>query len=317
MLNDLKFVQGAIAKKSLIPSLNHFRIEHGTVRSFNGSLALCSPIQLDIDCTPKALPFMKAIQSCKDTVSLSLTTTARLKIVSGKFKAFVNCIEEETPHVVPTGEEFPIEGEALLKALKIILPFISNDASRTWSTGALLKGQSLYATNNIILVQYWVGSNFPVLCNLPAVAIKEMVRIDEIPVSAQATDSSISFHYPNGRWIRTATISVDWPDLDEILDTPCNAVPIDKELFTALNSLSPFVDEFGKIYIKNGVISTELTDNEGAHYASDGIDFEGIYQIEMLKKIKKIATSADFTQYPAPCIFYGDRLRGAIIGLRP
>lgn len=316
MLSDLKFVQGAIAKKTLIPTLNHFRIQDGTVRSFNGSLALCSPIQLDINCVPKALPFIKAIQGCDDTVSLSLTATGRLKIVSGNFKAFIDCVDEETPHVTPEGDVFPIEGEELLAALKIMLPFISTDASRPWSTGAMLNGQSVYATNNIMLVQYWVGSNFPVICNLPAVAIKEMVRINEPPVSAQATDKSISFHYPDGRWIRTATISTDWPDLDNILNTECNATPIDKEIFNALDVISPFADDMGRVYIKDDVICTSLTDNEGAHYNIDGLGFEGIYQIEMLKKLEKIATSADFTHYPAPCIFYGERLRGAIIGLK-
>ena len=54
MLKELKFVQGAVSSKDFIPALTHFRIENGTVRSFNGLLALCSPIALDIDCTPKA-----------------------------------------------------------------------------------------------------------------------------------------------------------------------------------------------------------------------------------------------------------------------
>ena len=44
MLKALKFVQGAVSKKDLVPALTHFRIENGTVRSYNGMLALCTPI---------------------------------------------------------------------------------------------------------------------------------------------------------------------------------------------------------------------------------------------------------------------------------
>jgi len=44
MLKELRFVQGAVAKKDFVPAMTHFRIEKGTVRSFNGNLAICSPL---------------------------------------------------------------------------------------------------------------------------------------------------------------------------------------------------------------------------------------------------------------------------------
>jgi hypothetical protein len=36
----------------------------------------------------------------------------------------------------------------------------------------------------------------------------------------------------------------------------------------------------------------------------------------MLKLLEGVATHADFTRYPNPTLFFGDRLRGAIIGMR-
>ncbi|QFR59683.1 hypothetical protein P6F33_gp82 [Pseudomonas phage Quinobequin-P09] len=47
-----------------------------------------------------------------------------------------------------------------------------------------------------------------------------------------------------------------------------------------------------------------------------GFPFEGVYQIEMLKLLKDVAQKIDFSAYPNPCLFYGDRLRGAIVGMR-
>ena len=105
MLTELKFVQGAVAKKDFIPSLTHFIIEDGTVRGYNGMLALCSPLPFDIACKPKADSLVKAIANCAETVQLSLTPAGRLSIKSGKFKAFIDCIPDETtPHVQPEGE---------------------------------------------------------------------------------------------------------------------------------------------------------------------------------------------------------------------
>ena len=43
MLNELKFVQGSVAKKELLPSLTHFKIEDGHIRGFNGTIAISAP----------------------------------------------------------------------------------------------------------------------------------------------------------------------------------------------------------------------------------------------------------------------------------
>jgi DNA polymerase III sliding clamp (beta) subunit (PCNA family) len=316
MLAELKFVQGAVAKKELVPTLTHFRIENGTVRSFNGTLALCSPIKLDIDCTPRAEPFVKAIQNCKETVTMKMTPAGRLGIKSGSFKAFIECVEEETPHVVPEGEEFDIDGEALLKALKTISPFVGDDASRPWSNGILLKGQSAYATNNVALIEYWIGSTFPIVCNVPRAAIREMIRINEPPERAMVNDVSISFMYSDGRWIRTSLLDIDWPDLNKILDVSCQATAIDELLYEGLDTIKPFVDKLERVYITKGVMSTTLVEGEGASFDLPDFPHEGVYQLRILNLLKSVATSIDFTLYPKPCIFYGDRLRGAIIGMR-
>lgn len=316
MLSELKFVQGAVAKKELIPTLTHFRIEGGTVRSFNGTLALCSPINLDIDCTPKAEPFVKAIQNCKETVTMSMTPAGRLSIKSGSFKAFIECVEEETPHVMPDGKEFDIDGDALMKALKTISPFIGDDASRPWSNGVLLKGESAFATNNVSVIEYWVGSTFPIVCNVPKAAIREMLRINEPPQRAQVNDHSISFHYSDGRWIRTSLLDIAWPDLGKILDVPCNATAIDERIYEALDTIKPFVDKLERVYIHGGSIATTLIDGEGASFDVPDFPHEGVYQLRILNLLKGVATSIDFTSYPKPCIFYGERLRGAIIGMR-
>ncbi len=316
MLDELKFVQGAVSKKNFLPALTHFRIEAGNIRSFNGTLALSSPIKLDIDCTPKADPFIKAIQKCTETVSMSLTKAGRLRIQSGTFKVFINCTEEETHHVEPEGELHDIDGEVFLKAIKTIAPFIGIDASRPWSNGILLKGQSAYATNNVSLVEYWVGNSFPVICNIPKSAIVEIIRINKPPTKVQISNKSISFLYEDDKWIRTSLLDICWPDLDKILNTPSNPVPIDERIFEGLESIKPFVDKLGRVYIQNETICTSIIEGEGATYEIPDFKSEGAYQLGILNLLKNTATKIDFSTYPKPCLFFGERLRGAIIGMR-
>lgn len=316
MLKELKFVMGAVGKKDLLPALTHFRIENGTVRSFNGTIALCTPIPLDIDCVPKAEPLVKAIQNCDETVTLNMTPNGKLSIKSGPFRALIECVEQETPHAVPEGDIFEIDGETLIAAIEGVAPFIGNDASRPWSNGVLLMGHSAFATNNVMAVEYWCGKPFPRICNVPKAAIKEMLRIKEAPIYAQATDTSITFHYSEDRWLRTQLLETAWPDIPQLLSAPSNQTPIDLRIFDAIDKLKPFADKMGRVYFKPGSMATHGQQAEGACVDLDSVDFTGIYQIEMFNLLKGIATSADFTTYPKPCLFMGNMLRGAIIGMR-
>lgn len=317
MLNELKFVMGAVSNKDFIPALTHFKIENSTVRSFNGTLALCCPIALDINCAPQAVPLIKAIQNCKEAVNLTLTASGKLSVKSGPFKALVNCVDFETPHALPEGEFFELDGESLLKGFKTLYPFIGDDASRPWSNGILLSGSFAFATNNVIAVQYWAASKFPLMCNLPRQAVKEIIRIGEAPISAQANENNITFHYSGNRWLRSQLLETKWPDIDKMLNVETNQVKLDQSIFEALANLKPFMDDFGRAFFKAGIISTHADFSEGASFEVDSVDFEAIYNLEMFAKLATIAKTMDLTTYPGPAIFAGDNLRGAIMGMRP
>lgn len=316
MLKELRFVQGAVAKKDFIPALTHFAIEPGRVRGYNGMLALCSPLPFDIACNPKADVLIRAIANCDDTVTLSMTPGGRLSVKSGKFKALVNCVDGETPHVEPEGDHIAIDGDALLGAVRTAAPFIGNDASRPWSNGVLFRDDSAFATNNVCLVQCWTGVRFPFPVNIPESAVKEMLRIDEAPVSAQVAENSVTFHYGDNRWLRTQLLSTEWPDLERVLNCKSDQRPLDQELFDVLAKLKPFVDKQGHVYMANGVVSTSLDPEAGASYELESATVDSLYNIEMLALLQNGVTTIDWTGYPGPCMFHGERFRGAIIGMR-
>jgi hypothetical protein len=318
MLKDLKFVQGAVGKKDLLPAMTHFRIEGGHVRSFNGQMAISSPIAFDIDCNPKAVQLVKAIQQCEEAITLSMTAGGRLRIESGRFRAFVETIEGETVHPLPEGEPIQFNGEELLAACKTLQPFIGNDASRPWANGILFQGHSAFATNNACLIEYWIGTPVPFQVNLPRYCVNEILRVDEAPTHAQLHDRSITFHYTDGRWIRSQLLQGDWPfeKMTDILNKPCNAKAIPPELFTGIEVLQRIADGASRVYINNGLLRTHTEDFTGGTYEVDDIDFDGCYNIAMLGLLNGVAHTADFALYPEPALFFGERVRGAIIGMR-
>lgn len=316
ILGSLKFVQGSIAKKDFLPAMTHFVIENGTVRGYNGVIALCSPIAFDIDCKPKADELVDAIRQCDETIVLSMTEAGRLRVVSGDYKGYAKCVTEDTPHVMPEGERVDFHNDQMLEALRTIEPFIGEDASRPWSTGVLLRGESAFATNNVTLIEYWIGTTFPRTVNIPHIAIKEMLRIGSVPTHAQLAERSVTFHYPDNRWIRTQLYNTEWPDLKRILDMEHNATPVDPRLFIGLQKIRKRADAMSRVFIKDGILNTMDTDGDGAQYEVPGLKCEGVYSIPMLELLSGVAEAIDFTAYPRPCLFFGKQLRGAIIGMK-
>ena len=316
ILDSLNFVKGAIGKKNLNNTLTHFSIERGTIRSYNGILGLCAPISLNIDCKPKALDFIKAVQNCKsEQTALSLTKTKRLKITSGKFKAIIDTIDEETPHVLPAGETYDIDGTLLMKALAAMEAFVGDDASKPWSNGILIDNGSLFATNNVILSEYWTGLMLPHKCNIPRMAVRELLRIKKIPQNVRVTDSSITFIFGDDLWLRTTLLNSQWPEVKPILNSKGSPVPIHNEFFQGLETLKHFTDDVGRIYLSDGAISTSPIKEVGAAYALEGFPHEGVYSYKNLALLTDSCTAIDFSTYPAPSPFLADGMRGVIVGM--
>jgi hypothetical protein len=295
--------------------MSHFCIEDGTVRSYNGIMALSSPVPTNLTCVPKAVPLLKAIEGCKtnELLELSMTPAQRLRVKSAKFTAYIDCIPgENVPHMKPAGNFIKVDGERWLTAFETLFPFIGDDASRPFTNGILLRNASAYATNNVIVIEYWLGENVPISINVPQMAIKELLRIGEPITYLQYDEGSVSFHYAKGKWLRTQLLTTEWPPLEKILDRPSSPREIDERIFEGLDAVLPFADEAGRVFFDKGVMRTHAEDGQGASYEIQDIELGGCYQVKLLKLMELVASRADFAAYPSPCMFFGERIRGAM-----
>lgn len=317
MLEQLKFVKGAVATKDFVPELTHFLIKDGYVNGYNGIVSLRTKIPLDMCVAPNAKQFVKAIDSCTEPPSIHVNKAGKLCIVSGKFRTFVNCVDSDKfPEFTPTGEVVELK-HPLLPALQKLEPFIAQDASRPWACGILFKDKSAYATNNIVLLQYWLGYTFPQATSIPHPAVKELLRIGKEPVSIQCAENSMTFHYEDGSWLSTHLKKLEWPNLDPILDVQGNTQPFPEGFFEAVETCLPFVDDLTALHFHDGFVSTSANPEEdGTSVGVAHIRKGACFNAKQLKILSGIANSIDFSCYPKPCPFFGERIRGVIIGIR-
>lgn len=306
-----------MSKKDSNLEMKHFAIEAGHIRATNGTLTLGSPIDVDINCAPKAELLYHAIGKCKDVTSLKMTPTGRLSVVSGKFRALIPCVDMMSiPHPKPTGMRIDVDGAALLDAFDKLERFVGKDELRPFTNGILLRGQSAFATNNTCLVEYWLGVDVPTL-NIPLQAVTEALRIGEAPTTCMSDGNTFTMLYPDNRWVKTLLLATEWPDLSHILDKPSSQVPVPEELFTGLDAVKAFDGDRRIWFTEDGVKAMATGGGDEAYYAVEGLHPAGCYRAEMLALIKDVATTADFSAYPEPVLFYGKNLRGAIMGLNP
>lgn len=316
MLDSLAFVKGAVSKKDLVPALTHFQIVGGRITGYNGKLALSAPIALDIDCCPKAEPFIRAVAACEGPAQLHLTAAGKLAVRAGKFRAHIETtVPDAFPTIAPEG--IPVGGKAeLLPALQTLGDFIGSDVSRPWASGVLFDGESAFATNNVILAECWLGYHFPYRVTIPHFAVKELLRIGEEPVGIQLTPTNATFHFSGDRWLRTQLIAEAWPDVRKLLDSNASAsgVPISDEFWVAMETLRPFLDEMSRVFLDASTLRTSRED-DGASFEVPDDTIAGIYHHAMLSLLQGRALKIDWAAYPNRVAWYGKNLRGLIIGM--
>lgn len=322
MLDALRFVAAAVAKKDYVQDLTHFRIKDGRVTGFNGVVALSSDIDVDLDIHPNAGKMLAAIKACPGTIALNMTPAGRLSVKSEKFKSFVDCLpNESTVFPEPEGETIDL-GENFLPGIRALAPAMGIDASRIWAMGIKLQNQSMFATNNVMLVEYWHGTDIPLDVVIPDVCVKELLRINEAPTKVQVTANSITFWFGDKRWLRSQLIEPEgWPIavMDNVLSQSTGEqLPFPAGFFEAVETLKPFLADAGTVFVAPSYLSTSRHEGEGTSIdvSIPGVDDMQAYHHHQLTLLGEIAQSIDWTAYPAPCMFRGDRLRGALVGQR-
>lgn len=316
MLSALKFVSGAIHKKGVVPELEHFCIEDGRVVGFNGYMALSSPIELAIDAMPKADVFHKALQAAGESIAIDKTPNGRLRIKSDGLTVYVPCLEKIVYQAHPEGEIFdsPV---GLAATFARMLPFVGDDASRPWAMGVAVGGGTYTATNNVILIQLWDGHELPTF-NCPRFAVAEIARLKEDPVKVQISESSVTFHYANGRWLRTQLLSDEWPSdtMNKILDREAKPEPLPDGFFDAVDALAPFIDSPScPVFLSaRGLSTVDPEVKDGASKEIAGLP-DACFKLKSLQLLRGEVQTIDLDMHPQPCLFFGDRSRGAIIGL--
>lgn len=318
MLNTLRLVRGAVAKKDLVPTLTHFHVYDGRIQGGNSRLSIdCACTEFNgFNFTVPAERFLKAADACEGEPNLKITDSGKLSVSKKRFKALLPLEDHEKYPLNENPNNYKnINSKSLIKALRMLQPFIGDDATRHWTNGIWINKGFAYATNNVVLARVEVEVQDSFI--LPAYAVEELLRIHKMPSGIQVTEQAAYFAYDDGTWIQTQLITGQWPEsvADMIIPTD-NATVLPKEFTDAITKILPFCPEkdFPRLCLNDGMVATD----DGVMSAEvDGFEnMGGYFRAEPLLAVAGVANTIDFGSYPAPCYFSGDNIEGVLVGVK-
>ena len=330
MLDVIQTVLGAVATKDIIPVLTHIYIAPDGVQGSNGRISIHYPGNTPVE-QVVCLPGRKLQQALKKGKEPKWSTTEHsLTLTAGNLRVRLPISPAPYPVTEPSqSNPLPIQdpGE-FLGTLGTLRPFVAQDGSKPWACGVLVKGNAMYATNNVVLTRLrWRGLDGGGLpaTNIPMDAIDEILRLSKAghtPAHIRVDDTSFTLVYDTGVWLRTTLLQNDWPDADSMLDAAPAGEPyagtLLDDLRDGVDAVVPFsVDERAPVV---ELSASGMQTREGDVQATVelvGLP-DGSYLAEVLGLVLGAADQVYFDDYPKPIHFTGrgGELKGIFAGVR-
>ena len=314
LLDALRFV-GSVLKAEGTINETHILLKDNLAVAFNGVLAAGCKIQEDICCAPNNKLLIDALSKCGDNLSITQIDQSKLSIKSDKFKAIVPCINPKLLTVaIPDISVAPMD-DKFKTAIEAVGVLANENADNVVAASILMNGQSLIATNRVVIFEAWHGLNLPLGLALSKAIVQPLNNSKKL-VGFGFSKSTATFHFEDLSWIRTQLYAGAWPDLKGILDGACNPLAVPVDFWKALEAVTPFSLD-GLVHFDNNRLQSHPDENAGASHEVLGLIKGPIFNAKQLKLIQPYAKQIDFAasaKNGTMLKFFGESIRGAIAG---
>ena len=306
MRDTIRFVRGAVSDRALaIPALSHFCIAKKRIQGANGSVAIDAPIDLEIEAVVHADRFLAAVDACDGEPKMRFTDGGRLVLERKPFRAMLPVLPlAEFPISEPSkGKRFKLKG-SVIDTLKILLPFMGDDAAAThrWTSSLLFHEGAAYATNSAMMASL-PCKTIDQSVELPHHAVDELIRIAETPEEYCFDETSITFFWKEGRWLRSQLLVEKWPIkmATELLKFKIKPAPLPPNLLASIKRIIPFCADpkFPVIFFKENGVSTAPGEVQAEinDYRLEASAFHAENLIPMLERIDRMTVENGVKAY--------------------
>ena len=306
LIAALKFVLPAQKKQS------YCFIGNGWVVGANDTFTIATRIEEDLRACPQTHGFLEALSNCSEELQITQLSESALSVKSGPFQAQIPCVAASSLSLSGPDEPFASCGRMLKDSL-CSLNKIAEAAGEPYETVVMLNNYSAVCTNGSVIAEYWHGMEGKFGKMLAKQAIVALLKTDKVLTYYGASDDSFTFHFEDGSFIKTRTISEQFPPYAHFFEKQVNPCPGQEDFFRALKAVEPFAKE-GIVYFIEGGIASDLT-NESSFYKIEGLPEGFSFLIKHWLSVEHLVKTVYFDHEENKAFFFGDNVRGIVLGM--
>ena len=261
LLASLKIVNTILNKDGAIYE-SHCRLQDGWLTAQTQVLGIGEKIQEDLFACPNAHTLEAALSKCGQSISIT-QLDQKLSIKSDKFRALVPCIPPENlPRSFLDASVAQLD-DRLKASLAAVAP-LALDENSVVTASVLLRNGTVTATDRKVIIQAWHGIDLPELA-LPKAVINPLIKNPKKLKGFGFSASSVTFHFEDDSWLKCQMMADKWPDVNRILDRPCNAWPLPESFYEAVKALEPFSED-GFVHFDGNKMLSHPEESKGASF---------------------------------------------------
>jgi hypothetical protein len=293
-------------------------MEMGSAVTFNLTVGLGSPIDVDLAACPHIDLLRTAIQRCGQTFAITQLAVNKLLVRANDFHAYIPCVvpgnlvwPSPDAMIAPLNDDF-------LEALNKVAPMADTKAETVLECAIQLYDGSVLATNRSVVIEAWHGNPTPEGLLLPKVAAVLLRRAKKHLQGFGFSPTTMTFHFTDGCWLRSQLYQDRLPNIKRHIEgaSQDHLHDIPYDFFPAVDKVAPF-SASGNVWVEQNLVSSHPFDakEEGSGLA---LEFSGeghayrVYGASDLHLIRKIATKWDEHARDDGTLFFGEKVRGMI-----
>jgi hypothetical protein len=315
LMEALAFIEPATAAADN-PNHEFVNLSNKRAVAFNGVLSAGMEIEEELHLAPKLDTLKRALSKTGKSLTITELPSGRLSVKGEKITVQVPCVAPDTlPPIGPDAAIAPINDE-IKSAFKALEGILSETGERVFETALMLESQFATATNGKILMQYWHGNDLPPGLLLPRAfiqAVGHQFKALQAFGWSQYEDGkarSVTFWFEDSSWIKTQVYVDKYPDVNPMLDVANSPADPPSGLWEGCATIAEF-DENEFITFEDGFVKAG-----DAEYPVNGLQGNRQFGYKLLKKIIPFAKTIDLTTYPDRAHFFGEKVRGVIVGIK-
>lgn len=314
LIAALKFV--AVAQKKAGPTNVQFaHVAHNWAAVFDGVLTVAHPIEEDLQACPHTLQFIDALSKADEELAITQLGPNTLSVTSGVFKGLIPCVGfDEVPIPAPDPQCAVID-DRIKAAFAAVAGLAQDGAPNATYAAVLLQAGSAVATNGAALLEYWHGIDLPPGMMLPKASAVAVAKAGPALTGFGFSPSSATFYFENGAFIKTQLFGERYPHYAGIFEVPgLNAWPVPPEFFKAVHAVESFSPN-GNIFFEGGAVTSNIARDQASTYKVEGLPERMGFNAKLLSSVESHFKSVHFDAATNKVIFFGENVRGAVMGL--